>query len=85
MLGTAPQIVFYKIHRAIVKFLCYTFLVMTRFCAQKIYIYDPLAQLGERLGDNQEVIGSSPIRVTSDAAAEMINSNYLSSPRFFIY
>ncbi len=27
---------------------------------RNIPTYDPLAQLGERLGDNQDVVGSSP-------------------------
>ena len=32
---------------------------------QQFHRHDPLAQLGERLGDNQEVTGSSPVWVTN--------------------
>ena len=34
-------------------------------CVILIKSHDPLAQLGERLGDNQKVTGSSPVWVTS--------------------
>ena len=33
-----------------------------------IVVHDPLAQLGERLGDNQKVDSSSLLRITSDPA-----------------
>jgi hypothetical protein len=38
---------------------------------------DPLAQLGERLGDNQKVIGSSPIRITRTKACSKPTTGFL--------
>ena len=40
---------------------------------RRIRHHDPLAQLGERLGDNQKVTGSSPVWVTKTTQLDIIS------------